>query len=1733
MKSNRLSKGRVEKLCERILKFNNDEGVLFLENSLAEIEVEFGNYQEYVDRNINDDNVTVLETEFFAIEDAVSRAKRHLLGLLGNRVRREETPATATSETSSIEQFLAHQKTVLSALVETQQNHSENVTTLPQLSIPKFSGDLTQWLSFRDMFVSTIDKNAKLSSVKKLQYLRTVVTGEAASLINAIPVTADNYAIAWKTLTDEYNNEFVVTETIINRFFKCESVSPNFSNLRAVFNTFRETFEMLDNQGDYAKSRDPWIIYLMTQKLDSESRIAWHEHLKDKSQPLINDFLGFLRNRCAVMSRNRLQTENVHNHASRRNEKVSIRANTLLTNSNCFFCHENHFINNCSKFLGLPLSQREKAISNQSRCFNCFGKGHSLKDCKSTRNCFTCQKRHHTLLHRFSGEAKTKENVSDTNSQSTSTPQLPCPGTSTALKLNTSISSHSSVILPTALVFVCDSNGKHVLARALMDTGAQASFISKSFLSRLGLKRDQQRIPVSCLADGKLTETQGKVNLSIRSRIDDTTTLSVTAHVLSKLTGDVPQTNPNLTCVDSLLTEFKLADPSFNIPSEIQIIIGASSVFEVLKSDRYLQPADNLFLQDTLFGFIVCSKQDSCDQQLAFNNLLIEENSDKILERFWTLEEVPNMSRSLTSDEKHCESIFESTTTRLPCGRFSVKLPFRENRSPLGSSYQMALRRFLALENKLDKDTEFKKEYVKFMTEYESLGHMSKVHVDPLSFQSENYIIPHHGIWQTGPSGKNKLRVVFDASAKTDNGVCLNSVLHVGPRLQNDITCVINNFRRFKFVMTADIEKMYRQISISPEDRKYQTILWRPSKEHPINWYFLNTVTYGESCSPYLALRAIKELVNSDGPKYPTAADILLTHRYVDDILFGHDDQDQLLKIRLDLTELLKLGGFQLKKWATNTPSLLQDIDQSELVDPLLFSDTSDFSIKTLGVAWHPIDDVFSYHLNTSEISSWTKRNLLSEAARLYDPMGWISPITLRFKALFQQTWIRQLDWDTSVPKDLLKEWETVRSEINLLQNLKIPRYLGSGRSELHGFSDASKIAYAAAVYIRRISPDGTITVRLLTSKTKLAPIKQISIPRLELCAAQLLSKIINNLQQTDKFDQSEISLWSDSSTVLAWIKSMPKQWSTFVGNRIGIIHELCPNVKWYYVPSKQNPADIASRGLYPSQLLDSDLWWTGPEFLRDPNFSHEPQDVFVTNEEQVPIRIHTISIKSDFWMSVINYHSNFNRLIRSIAYVLRIPDIFCRKRAYLTHSLSADETKRSFNFVISQVQLYYFKEEISLLKSKEALPKGSKIRSLAPFLDNDGFIRVGGRLTNAELDNFNPQPILLPKCSFINLLIKKTHYDSFHGGFRLICNQLRQKFWILGLRRSAKSFINSCPRCIRYKSDTFQPSMGNLPKTRLVATKPFTITGVDFAGPFLLRPYQGRGKMTVKGYISVFVCFSTKAIHLELIMNLSVHSLIMGIRRFISRRGRCERIISDNGKNFVGCSNVIKEFQKTISSVTESDALKNFLSNTFIEWDFIPVYSPHFGGLWESSVKTVKRHLNRSFNGLTLTIEEFQTALCQIEGIVNSRPLTPISFSETTVPITPAHLLIGEPSSSFPDDVKLKDCPSSMKIRQEALKNLVNGFWQKWRSEYLDTLMRKPKWNKDSPNPAIGDLVIIKRSFDPPRFWHYGRISKLYPGSDNTVRVVDVHTSNGTRRESVRNLIPLLVDAEHQPGGV
>uniref|UniRef100_A0A8D8XVX5 Integrase catalytic domain-containing protein n=2 Tax=Cacopsylla melanoneura TaxID=428564 RepID=A0A8D8XVX5_9HEMI len=724
-----------------------------------------------------------------------------------------------------------------------------------------------------------------------------------------------------------------------------------------------------------------------------------------------------------------------------------------------------------------------------------------------------------------------------------------------------------------------------------------------------------------------------------------------------------------------------------------------------------------------------------------------------------------------------------------------------------------------------------------------------------------------------------------------------------------------------------------------------------------------------------------------------------------------------------------------------------------------------------------------------------------------------------------QQVWLNKgVSWDSPLPINLQKQWDKIMSEMHLLREVQVPRYiLGSNPEtlDLVGFADASGAAYAAVVYLR-VTSNQSVTTYLLRARTKVAPLKTQTINKLELSAALLLANLMNSLtflHKTLKIDSTY--LFSDSTVALAWLKTPTYQLKTFVANRVSQILEKTDPSQWRHVSSQDNSADLGSRGVLPSQLIDNNLWFHGPDFLSK-NVDQwpcvlPPELDKIPELKSTPVSLVTQVDHHDSLQLCERFSSLF-KMERIIALLLRFKfnaQHSERERRY--GSVQLAELQAARLVCIKMYQKVYFADEIKHIKKNELC--SHSLQSLSPRLTSDGILVVGGRLSNAPLPEAAKHPILLPtKCHLSRLLVEYYHLLSMHGGPRLVQSLIQRHYWIVGIRSLIRTVLFKCVPCFKSSPRFCQPYMADIPVSRFKQGRAFINVGVDFGGPFSLKTGPRRNSPISKAYIALFVCMSTKAIHVELVTDLTTAGFIAALDRFVGRRGLPSEIHSDNGTNFHGAANYLQK-------IGDCDYLKQ----RQIKWVFNVPLGPNFNGLFEAGIKSVKGHLKHILKDQPFTFEELYTYLIRSEAAVNSRPICPLpgSPNDGVDVLTPGHFLTGAPLLARPEETYDNDENVSPLRRWQRISAASQRFWRTWSKDYINTQIQRSKWTTPIANIRLNDLVMIHNDCLPPQQWPLGRVISLHPGGDGTVRVVNIKTMKGVFQRPVSKVAVLPIDQD------
>jgi hypothetical protein len=983
------------------------------------------------------------------------------------------------------------------------------------------------------------------------------------------------------------------------------------------------------------------------------------------------------------------------------------------------------------------------------------------------------------------------------------------------------------------------------------------------------------------------------------------------------------------------------------------------------------------------------------------------------------------------------------------------------------------------------------------------------------------WYVPHHAV--THPRKPDKIRIVFDCAA-TYSGVSLNKVVNQGPDLTNKLTDVLMRFRQGPIAFMADVEAMFSQVKVERSDRDVLRFLWFADNDprsaaDPVT-YRMTSHLFGGVWCPSVASYALQKCANDLSPIFDVNTSLTIKQNfYVDDCLKATNTVEEAVRLAKELRDMLGQCGFNLTKWISNCPEVLQAVPpahRAEGVTSLALKSGSSVE-RALGVLWDLNSDCFSYDINLKE-SPFTKRGILSTVSSVYDPLGFAGPCVIRGKACFQATCREQMEWDDLVPDGLADQWKEWVRDLPTLSTFKVPRCLSDTtrsthpvKLQLHHFSDASELGYGAVSYLRSEDATGKVDCALVMSKNRLAPLKTMTIPRLELSAAVVAAQLDQTIKRCFEAELQDSVFWTDSMIVLHYLKNEEKRFQTFVANRVSKILGCTNASQWRHVGTLDNPADDLSRGLSAKDLIQNERWLKGPSFLwraeslwpKQPELGPLPSDA---ETKRVP---KVFAVEKDLpsldWF--FERYSSWYKLKRAVVYILRI-------KTLLRGTL---EGKLSDKITLAELK----KAEIAIIEYlQRKVLTNSNIKKLCPIKLEDGVLRVGGRLLHAPITEDAKHPIILPAHHHVSKLIAwHYHLMTAHGSVERVLAECRQSFWIIKGRATIKRVLHKCLPCKRVKAPLSCQKMSNLPADRVIPGEPpFSRVGVDYFGPLMVK----RARSQEKRYGCLFTCLATRAIHLEVAFSLDTDSFLRALERFTSRRGRPLVIRSDNGTNFVGGQRELK----TLLNEWNQAKIESHLLEREIQWIFNPPAASHMGGVWERQIRTVRSILTNLVGQQILTDEKLATLFCMTEGIVNGRPIT--KFSDDPMdskPLTPNDLLLRRSNNVL---------AQGMFVKQDALRQswkqaqyLANVFWSRWLKEYLPALQERQKWLVPQRNFKPGDLVLLLHENTPRSHWPLALIMDVNLGPDGLVRSAQVKTTSGTYVRPVHKLCLLEANLE------
>ena len=1642
-----------------------------------------------------------------------------------------------------------------SLLSATSGNLGQRVK-LPKIELAKFNGDPKSFQAWWDTFDSLINQN-DLSDVDKFHYLRSVLTGDALSAVAGLTPSSGNYKHAIDIIKERFGKRVLIISSHMDSILKIPWLTEGDTTqkLRRAYDNLETHIKCLQSLGIESQQYGCLLVPVILNHLPNELKLLVSRKF-DTSKDIweLDELLKILKEEIEARERSGYVSAG-KKQSSNRGEfhKEKGTASTLFTRNegkgshaklSCVYCKGKHSSGACKTLC--DVDTRKLYLKNSSRCFNCLSDGHVAWKCRSKDRCKKCNRKHHSSICengensesetkrevRFNESAEVRESES-TESKNESASSMYC-------------NSVTSVLMLTARANVRNTNRLgSVNARIIFDNCSSKTYVTKRLKKGLNLKpigssriavnrfMDEQSEPLNLNCDIVQVEVMGIDGSSVTITASAVPSICPPPH--SKAIVFYKQEYEHL-------SGLPLADEVLEEPfagDEIDIMIGLDYYYTFV-FDESKRGVDGPVATKTRLGWIVGGPviSNECANLTMHAGVMETESSDEFVSQLWSLEGL--------GIEEECERdvmdrFTESVWFNDESGRYQVSLPWREGIGPLSDNFGQSFQRLRNLCNRFVKDPELYDEYEAVMSDQIEQGVLERVPAVPPAV-GDSYYLPHHPVVRRDHAS-TKVRIVFDASSKIV-GPSLNSALHEGPSLIAELFQILMRFRLHKVAVIADIEKAFLNIEINELDRDFLRCLWLEGFDPrqtgcldslKVQVFRFTRVPFGICSSPFHLGATLRFHVDKYKETCPKTVEALNRDLYVDNLISGSDTVEGGLKLFIQARDVLKQGGFNLRQFSTNSPELKRLVETivyempdtgyptySEVIETSIETPLSISEEKVLGVVWNKEADTFIFRfeklLEFVKDKEITKRFLMRLIARVYDPLGLICPLMVSLKCALREVCELGVSWDERLPGKYVKLVRNWLENIENVGSIEFPRCLSKHElndlisSQLIAFSDASEIAFGGTIYLRTETTEG-IDSNLLVAKSRVAP-KGQTLPRKELIGALQIAKLFDVARKvvTPVLSIDNEFYFSDSKTALSWIRNKEGRFKQFVERRAKTIRETTESSAWKHVKGVENPADIATRAISLSELKSSERWRKGPDWLRQPISEWPTDDAYPLTEEYLQ------ELRADDKRKILETsmlandkntecpikaerYSSLSKLLRVTAYVFRFINN-CRKTLDSRHGeMQVKELQDAENYWIT----------LSQNKLKSDRKFGQIYKQLRIYQDDEDILRAKGRLENSNLSLNQKVPIVLPaEGYFIELLVSDAHLRTMHGGVNDTMAFLRNRFWILRLRQITRRLVNKCFVCKliegkAYSGRPFPP----LPKFRVLIDEPFSTSGTDYAGPLFVKTVPMEAKKG-KVYILLFTCTSTRAVHLELVKDLGAPSCILGLRRFIARRGAPKLVISDNAKTF------------------KAEETKRFLSDRGISWKFNLPRAPWTGGIFERMIKSTKRCLKKVIRNSSLTYDELETVLIEAENIINNRPLSYIDTDTTEEIITPNHLIFGRSlpiasneSSQIPIDSRNRSFKRRVLYRQKVLRDFRN----RWKKEYLVNLRQSERVSgtKQIRSPKVGDVVLIQG--DCPRLqWKLGRIVGLIDSEDGICRGAEVIVS-GTKnivKRSIKTLYPL-----------
>ena len=1581
------------------------------------------------------------------------------------------------------------------------------LANLPKVEIEPYDGDPMKYHKFMSIFDEHVHKTRLEHSVK-LTRLIQYTTGRAREAIDACALLeGDGYEEARSILKQRFGDKFVISDHVIKSIKNGKPVKKS-EDLRKFSDELLRCRATLKSMGRLNEIDTQSSLVDILGRLQPYLRNRWkREALKFKREkqvyPGFDEFTEFIA----------LEAEDANDPVygpvggTVRNAESEPRPRSTVSFSSrtsderktppCVACKgPYHRLFSCEEFRRMRPQERLQLVKNNRLCENCLLNNHTTAQCRKTSVCAVpgCGLKHTKFIH-------VRQESQPSNSDTRSGDQV--------VVAHANAKANSGVMLPVVEVNVNGNADVH----ALLDNGSNGSFCTERLVENLKIPGTISNYKLTTLSSSAEDKRSMVVDLCLTSIDGDAHVKLRNVYVVKQIPVHVPEVD---------LSSFPhLAGLAVPVCDSVDVLIGQDHAEALIPLDTRCGAKGDPFAVKTLLGWSLNGpvSPSGAVSKKVISHFVTTEPSDDI-SKLWNLEgdDVFSDRQAWSKEDAKVIEMWDQQV-KLVDRHYELPVPWRPEAS-FPNNFVVAMSRLNSLRKNLEKRGLLQK-YKGELSKLIQKGYAEPVPRDECTGHSETWYLPHQAVVTDKKPGK--LRIVFDCASRFQ-GEALNDKAFQGPDVNNKLLDVLLRFRQHQFAFMADVEAMYNQVLIPLQDRDRLRFLWYNENNELLQYRMTRHLFGGVWCASSATYALRRVVVDNDDIDEKVAESICKSF-YVDDCLQSATTEANAVRLATGNQSALSKGGFNLTKFVSNSEAVLNCVpfeDRAIEIKQL----TPESRSKALGVLWNMKADVFYYDFDVKQSSTClTKRSMLSTVASLYDPLGLAGPVLIAGRMVFQEATRLKLQWDSVAPLELQKKWESWLLSLAELSGFKIPRCIkptlfDDGILELHHFSDASMSAYGCCSYIRCISGNGSVHAALITSKCKLAPLKSVTIPRLELQAAVLSAKADSYLRKELDLDFLNSYFWTDSQIVLSYLRNESRRFQVFVANRVSAITALTSADQWNHVSGESNPADLLTRN-QQLQSMDKSMWLHGPPFLSmfksdwpsqpesfvlspsDPELKQREKEVFVATIRQHPIDV------------LAGYYSSWYRTKRAVAWWIRLVKVLSTRADSVSKGdLLVDEVKEAELRIIRHVQSVSYEDDLQRVTQELCFKKGSPLRDLKPILNADGLLCVGGRVKHAILNDNQKHPIIIPHQHPIAERIARQFHQNAHLGSEWTLSLIRSKYWITKARSIINRVRKDCVICKKLYGKPRLQQMADLPPERLaMGQPPFTFTGVDCFGPFMVKI----GRSEVKRYGCLFTCLTVRAIHVEKLHSLDTDSFLNAYRRFEARRGTPSKVLCDNGTNFVGAQ---AELSRCLQQMDKSRIeAYGILRET--QWNFNPPHAPHMGGVWERMIGVFKRVLAAVLQGSRLSDETLDTFFVEVESIVNGRPLTKLSESpDDRTPLTPHHLLlmhgvvIPPPGQFTPGDMYRR--------RWKYVQHLIGQFWGRWTREYMTELNRRSKWLDKQRNVKVGDLVLLTEEVTPRSLWPLGLVSEVRVGADGLVRTVTVKTRSTTLVRPITKIVML-----------